>query len=120
MDTTKRVLDFRSDTVTRPHEAMRAAMAAAVVGDDVLGDDPTVKELERRFAATLGKEAALFCPSGSMCNLIALCIWTRPGDEVVMEERTHTFVYEGAGSARFAHVQTRTFARASGVPEVED
>ncbi|MCB9891021.1 MAG: aminotransferase class I/II-fold pyridoxal phosphate-dependent enzyme [Planctomycetes bacterium] len=115
-----RILDFRSDTVTKPDEAMRAAMASAVVGDDVLGDDPTVRELENAFANKLGKESALYCPSGSMCNLIAVCVWTRPGDEIVMEERTHTFQYEGGSASRFGHVQTRTFARESGIPEVSD
>lgn len=115
-----RVLDFRSDTVTRPTPEMRRAMAEAVVGDDVLGDDPTVKQLEREFARALGKEAALFCPSGSMCNLIAVCVWCSPGDECVMEEGTHTFRYEGGGASRFAGVQIWTFARPSGVPEIAD
>ena len=115
-----RILDFRSDTVTRPGDDMRAAMAAARVGDDVLGDDPTVQELERSFADRLGKEAALFCPSGSMCNLIAICVWTRPGDEILMEKSTHTFKYEGGSASRFAHVQSKTFERANGIPEVSD
>ncbi|MAE76885.1 MAG: hypothetical protein CMJ85_08465 [Planctomycetes bacterium] len=114
------MLDFRSDTVTRPTPEMRRAMAEAVVGDDVLGDDPTVQELEREFAERIGKEAALFCPSGTMCNLIAVSVWCRPGDEAVMEEGTHTFRYEGGGAARIAGVQVWTFYRDSGVPEVSD
>ncbi len=117
---TPHTLDFRSDTVTKPTDEMRRAMAEAVVGDDVLGDDPTVQALEREFAGALGKDAALYCPSGSMCNLIALCVWCRPGDEIVMEERTHTFRYEGGGAARFANTQVQTFPRATGVPEVVD
>lgn len=95
-------------------------MSEARVGDDVLGDDPTVHELEEAFAERVGKEAALFCPSGSMCNLIAICAWTRPGDEVLMEKSAHTFKYEGGGAARFAHVQSKTFVRENGIPEVED
>jgi threonine aldolase len=86
--------DFRSDTVTRPTEKMRRAMAEAVVGDDVLGDDPTVLELERLAAATMGKEAALFCPSGTMANAIAVKMWTGPLEEVVVEERSHIYNME--------------------------
>lgn len=95
-------------------------MAAARVGDDVLGDDPTVKELESAFADKLGKEAALYCPSGVMCNLIAICVWTRPGDEILMEQSTHTFKYEGGAASRFAHVQSKTFVRENGIPELSD
>ena len=115
-----RVYDFRSDTVTKPTPEMREAMAKAVVGDDVLGDDPTVQELEAEFASMLGKEAAIFCPSGTMCNVIAACVWCKPGDEIYMEESTHTFRYEGGAAARFAGAQIYTFARPSGVPEVDD
>ncbi len=114
------MIDFRSDTVTRPDAAMREAMATAVVGDDVLGDDPTVKELEAEFAETLGKEQALFVPSGTMGNVIAVLVHARPGDELVMEERTHTFQYEGGAACRFGGVSIRTFPRASGTPEVSD
>ena len=73
------MIDLRSDTVTRPSEGMRAAMAAAEVGDDVYGEDPTVNRLEAEVARLLGKEAALFCPSGTMSNLIAILTATHPG-----------------------------------------
>ncbi len=89
-----RVADFRSDTVTRPTPAMRRAMAEAQVGDDVLGDDPTVQELERQAADRLGKEAALFVPSGTMGNAIAVKVWTQEGDEVIVEERSHIYNLE--------------------------
>ena len=114
------MVDLRSDTVTRPTQAMRQAMANAVVGDDVLGDDPTVKELEAKFAATLGKEASVFMPSGSMCNLAAILTHCRAGDEILMEENTHTFRYEAGSACRFAAVQVSTFQRSSGIPEVSD
>jgi threonine aldolase len=99
---------------------MREAMATAVVGDDVLGDDPTVQELEAEFAQAVGKEQALFVPSGTMGNVIAVLVHARPGDELVMEERTHTFQYEGGAACRFGGVSIRTFQRASGIPEIED
>jgi threonine aldolase len=86
--------DFRSDTVTRPTEKMRKAMAEAVVGDDVLGDDPTVQELERKAAEITGKEAALFCPSGTMANSIAVKMWTNALEEVIVEERSHIYNME--------------------------
>ncbi|MFG0317941.1 MAG: beta-eliminating lyase-related protein, partial [Planctomycetota bacterium JB042] len=77
--------DFRSDTVTTPTDAMREAMAAAEVGDDVLGEDPTVRRLEAAVAARLGKEAGLFVPSGTMANQIGVKLYTEPGDEIVAE-----------------------------------
>ena len=86
--------DFRSDTVTRPTEKMRKAMAEAVVGDDVLGDDPTVQKLEALTAETMGKEAALFCPSGTMANSIAVKMWTNILEEVIVEERSHIYNME--------------------------
>jgi threonine aldolase len=98
-------VDLRSDTVTRPTAAMRAAMAEAVVGDDVYGEDPSARALEGKTAALLGKEAALFVPSGTMANQIALQAHCRPGEEVVIGEKAHVFHYEcGAGGA-FAGVQ---------------
>src|SRR5262245_32396926 len=94
------VCDLRSDTLTKPTPGMRAAMAAAEVGDDVYGEDPTVKALEERVAALLGKESALFVPTGTMGNQIALLVHTRPGDEVIIGEGSHCPFYEsGAGSA---------------------
>lgn len=97
-------LDLRSDTVTRPTSAMRAAMAAAPVGDDVLGEDPSVNTLEARCAALTGKEAALFVPSGTMGNLLACHTHTQPGEEIVLERGSHIYRYEGAGFAASAGV----------------
>ncbi len=91
------MIDLRSDTVTRPTDAMRRAMAAAEVGDDVFGEDPSVARLEREVAARLGKEAALFVPSGTMANQIALLVHARPGDEVVVSEGTLRVVRVGRG-----------------------
>jgi threonine aldolase len=94
------ICDLRSDTVTKPTAGMRAAMAAAEVGDDVYGEDPTVRALEERVAGLLGKESALFVPSGTMGNQIGLLVHTRPGDEVIIGEGSHCAFYEsGAGSA---------------------
>ena len=92
-------IDFRSDTVTQPTKAMRAAMHAAAVGDDVLGDDPTVIELQDRVAAMFGKEAGLFVASGTMSNAIALRTHTVPGDEIVCDKTAHIYRYEGGGYA---------------------
>ena len=91
--------DFRSDTVTRPTEAMRAAMAAAPVGDDVMGEDPTVSALEERIAALLGKETAVFVPSGTMSNQIAVKAHTQPGDELICEEFCHIYNWEAGAPA---------------------
>lgn len=99
------VADFRSDTITRPTPAMRRAMADAEVGDDVFGEDPTVRALEERVAALLGHEAGLFVPSGTMGNEIAVCVHTRPGDEVIVEATAHIFLYEGGAPAFLAGVQ---------------
>jgi threonine aldolase len=93
------VIDLRSDTATKPTEAMRAAMAAAEVGDEQLREDPTVNELQRRAAKLLGHEAALFLPTATMANQIALRLLTRPGGELLAEERTHILVYEAGGPA---------------------
>lgn len=92
-------IDFRSDTVTQPTQAMREAMIAAPVGDDVLGDDPTVIALQDRVAKMFGKEAALFVPSGTMSNAIALRTHTVPGDEIVCDKTAHIYRYEGGGYA---------------------
>jgi threonine aldolase len=100
-------VDLRSDTVTRPTPAMRAAMAAAEVGDDVFGDDPTVNRLEAVAAARLGKPAALFVPSGTMGNLAALLAWCGRGDEVILGDRAHTFLYEAGGSAALGGIHPR-------------
>ncbi len=92
-------IDLRSDTVTQPTSAMRDAIFTAVVGDDVLGDDPTVKALEMKAAKMLGKEAALYVSSGTMANAVAIRAHTNPGDEIVMEANCHIYTYEGGGYA---------------------
>ena len=92
-------VDLRSDTVTRPTPAMLRAMTQAELGDDVYGDDPTVLELERRVAALAGKEAALYVPSGTMGNQLAVNALTNPGDEVLLEAESHIFLYEQGGIA---------------------
>jgi threonine aldolase len=96
------IVDLRSDTVTRPTPAMRRAMAEAEVGDDVYGEDPTVNRLQARAAEIFGREAALFVPSGSMGNLIAIKAWTRPGLEVICEQRAHVNQYEVASMSALA------------------
>lgn len=110
-----RVADFRSDTVTRPSPAMRRAMAEAVVGDDVFGDDPTVKELERKAAQLVGHEAGLFVPSGTMGNLIAIRCHASPGEEAIAEALSHSFNSEGGGAAWIAGVQLRTLEGTKGL-----
>ncbi len=102
-----RIADFRSDTVTRPTPAMREAMARAEVGDDVLGDDPTVRQLEEEVAALLGKEAALYVPSGTMANAIALKVWMAEGEEVLLEESSHIYNFESGHPALIARVMAR-------------
>ncbi len=98
-------IDLRSDTVTRPTAAMRAAMAAAPVGDDQYGEDPTTNALQERCAALLGKEAALWVPSGTMANQVALRVLTRPGDEAVTAREAHAGWHEAGASAANAGVQ---------------
>ena len=100
-------VDLRSDTVTRPSDEMRRAMAAAEVGDDVYGEDPTVNRLQKRAAEIFGKEAALFVPTGCMGNLIAIKIWTNLGNEVVCEERGHVNLYELASMSAIAGCMPR-------------
>jgi len=93
------MFDFRSDTVTRPSSAMRQAMASAEVGDDVFGDDPTVNALQDRVAELLGKEKALFVPTGTMANQIAVHCHTTPGDEIYCHAGSHVLNYEGGAAA---------------------
>jgi threonine aldolase len=109
------MIDLRSDTVTRPSAAMRKAIAAAEVGDDLLGDDPTVKRLEHMAAELLGKEAAIFLPTGTMGNAIAINILTRPGTEVILEAHAHIFEWELGGPAQFSGVQLRPVATPDGL-----
>lgn len=113
------MIDLRSDTVTRPTTAMRTAMANAEVGDDVLGDDPTVKRLEAMAAERAGMEAAIFTPSGSMANLIAITLLTRKGDEVLQEGGSHPFNYEAGGAAAVAGVQIRPLQGQRGLLDVD-
>lgn len=101
------VVDLRSDTVTRPSKAMREAMANAEVGDDVMGDDPTVNRLQARVAELLGTETALFVPSGTMANQIALRAHTQPGDEVIIGKDAHTWRDESGGLAANAGIQAQ-------------
>ena len=107
MQETQRVIDLRSDTVTKPTPAMREAMARAEVGDDVFGDDPTVKELEAETAALLGKEAALYTPSGTMANQLAIRGHTEPGDEILVEANAHLYYYESGAPAALSGVMCR-------------
>ncbi len=98
------MIDLRSDTVTKPTAEMRAVMASAEVGDDVLGDDPTVQALEARTAEVLGKEAALFMPSGTMSNQVAVRCHTQPGDEIYLDANAHIFFYECGAPAALSGV----------------
>jgi threonine aldolase len=109
------VIDLRSDTVTRPTRAMRRVMAEAPVGDDVFGEDPTVKRLEQYVAELLGKEAALYAPSGTMCNQIGVFVNTERGDEVLLHEGAHAFNYEAGAPALLSGVQTRPLPGEGGV-----
>ena len=93
----KQSIDLRSDTVTKPSKAMMDAILNAKVGDDVFGDDPSVIEIEGKTAAMFGKQAALFCPSGTMTNQIAMKVHTKPGDEIICDEGSHVYRYEGGG-----------------------
>lgn len=108
-------IDLRSDTVTQPTPAMREAMARAVVGDDVFGDDPTVLRLEARVAEILGKEAAVFTPSGTMANQLAIRVHTEPGDEILIEANAHIYYYEGGGPAALSGVTCRCLPGVRGV-----
>jgi threonine aldolase len=114
-DTSSGFVDLRSDTVTRPTPAMRRAMAEAEVGDDVFREDPTVRRLEELAAARTGKEAALFVPTGTMGNQIAVNVWTRPGQEVILEERSHIFNYEMGTMAVFSGTLPRPIRGDAGV-----
>ena len=109
------MIDLRSDTVTRPTEAMRRAMAEAPVGDDVFGEDPTVNALEEYVAGLLGKEAAIYCPSGTMTNQIGLFASTNRGEEVLLHEGAHIFVYEAGAPALLSGVQVRTLTGEAGI-----
>jgi threonine aldolase len=114
------MIDLRSDTVTRPSPGMREAMYRADVGDDVFGEDPTVKKLQERIAGILGKEAALYVPSGTMGNQICIKVHTQAGDEVIAERGSHVFNYETAGAAFLSSVQIHPVEGVRGVLGIED
>ena len=105
------MIDLRSDTVTRPTAAMRAAMASAEVGDDVFADDPTVNALQERIAAMLGKEAAIFVPTGTQSNLCALMAHCGRGDEYLVGQSAHTYLMEGGGAAVLGSIQPQPIAQ---------
>jgi len=111
----KSFIDLRSDTVTRPTPAMREAMASADVGDDVYGEDPTINRLEQRAAEIFGKEAAIFVPTGTMGNQIAIRLHTEHGQEVICEARSHILDWEMAMTAAFSGCQVRTVAAERGI-----
>src|ERR1700757_1484823 len=109
------IVDLRSDTVTKPTPEMRRAMSEAEVGDDVYGEDPTINRLEQRAAEIFGREAALFVPSGTMGNQIAIKLHTTHGQEVICEERGRVFNYEMAMMAHFSGVVARTVWAEDGI-----
>ncbi|MCP8969543.1 threonine aldolase family protein [Ectobacillus ponti] len=113
-------IDLRSDTVTQPTMEMRQAMFDAMVGDDVYQEDPTVRQLEETAAAVLGKEAALLVTSGTQGNQLAVLAWCRPGEEIILEENSHIFLYEGGAVSALAGVQTRTVPGVRGAIQPED
>jgi len=113
-------VDLRSDTVTQPTPDMREAMASATVGDDVLGDDPTVIELQERLARMLGKEAALFVSSGTMSNATAIRAQTEPGDEIITESHSHIYIYEGGGFAALSGVSVALVPGERGIMNPND
>jgi threonine aldolase len=112
------VIDLRSDTVTKPTPAMRAAMNAAEVGDDVFHEDPTINRLEERVAVLLGKEAALYVPSGTMSNQIGVKTHTQPGDELICETHCHIYNNEAGGPAALSGVTCRTFEGDCGILDI--
>lgn len=112
MDREHPIVDLRSDTVTRPTAAMREMMARAEVGDDVYGEDPTVNALQRRVADDLGFEAALWCPSGTQANFVALLAHCARGDEYIVGMEAHTYKYEGGGGAVFGSIQPQPLPQA--------
>ena len=105
-----RIVDLRSDTITRPTPAMRRAMADAEVGDDVFGEDPTVNRLEQMAAERLGKPAALFVSSGTMGNLVSILAHCGRGDEVILGDHSHTYLYEQGGCAALGSIHPRPVA----------
>jgi threonine aldolase len=113
-------IDLRSDTVTIPTPEMLKAMMSAQVGDDVFGEDPSVRQLEEKLASMFGKERGLFCPSGTMSNQIAIRLHTQPGDEVLCHRDAHVYKYEGGGIAVNSHCSVRLLDGAQGKISAED
>ena len=113
-------IDLRSDTVTQPSDGMRAAIASAPVGDDVYGDDPTVNSLEERVAGLFGKEAGLFCPTGSLANQLAIRTLVKPGEELLVETRSHIVRAELGAAATFSGITTRTWPSKDGLLVADD
>jgi len=114
------VIDLRSDTVTKPSDQMRAVMAAAPVGDDVYGEDPTINSLEERVSAMFGKEAGLFSPSGSLANQLAIRMLVNPGEELLTETNSHIVRAELGAGAVFSGITTRTWLAPRGLLKAED
>lgn len=115
------IIDLRSDTITQPTDAMRRAMADAVVGDDVLGDDPTVQKLEAMAAEIMNKPAGLFVTSGTMGNLVSMMVHCRRGDEMILGTESHIFYYEQGGSAAIGNIHSRTVAnQPDGTMDLDD
>lgn len=114
------MIDLRSDTITQPTSAMREAMAKAQVGDDVFGDDPTVNALEAYAAQLLGKEEAVYMPSGTMTNQVALRVHTELGDEIILESEAHIYYYEGGGPAALSGAMCRLIQGQKGIFTAED
>ena len=117
---TNPVIDLRSDTVTKPSAGMRDAMAAAPVGDDVYGEDPTINSLEERVAHLFGKEAALFCPSGSLANQLSIRMLVNPGEELITETNSHIVRAELGAGAVFSGITTRTWLADRGLLSADD
>src|SRR6478752_6093408 len=113
--TSNRLIELSSDTSTRPSSGMRKAMAEAEVGDEQKSEDPTTNVLQERVAALLGKEAAVFLPSGTMCNQIALLVHCRPGDEIIAADMAHIFTSEAGGGSALAGAQTWPLATKRGL-----
>jgi len=111
----KDFIDLRSDTVTKPTPAMRKVMAEAEVGDDVYGEDPTMNALQEKVAKLLGKESAIFVPTGTMANQLAIKAHTQPGDEVIIEATSHAYTFEGGGGAALSGVQCYTLRGERGI-----
>ena len=117
---TNQLIDLRSDTVTKPSARMRDAMASAPVGDDVYGEDPTINSLEERVAQLFGKEAALFCPSGSLANQLAIRMLVNPGEELITETNSHIVRAELGAGAVFSGITTRTWLASRGLLSADD